>query len=91
VLRGAGIAPPLLLAGHGDEPVEAQAFIAAGRGVTVANALNVIISPEQIAAVPLAGGAPVRHVQAAIMREQRAPAPRAVLDALHEVGHRRGG
>ena len=80
----------MLLAGHGDEPVEAQAFIAAGRGVTVAHALNVIISPEQIAAVPLAGGAPVRHVQAAIMREQRAP-PRALLDALREGGRRRGG
>jgi DNA-binding transcriptional LysR family regulator len=89
VLREAGIDPPILLAGHGDEPVEAQAFIAAGRGVTIAHDLNVLIDPQQIAAVPLAGGAPVRHVQAAIMRGQRSPAPLAVVDALREVGARR--
>jgi DNA-binding transcriptional LysR family regulator len=89
VLRAAQIHPPILRAGHGDEPVEAQAFVAAGRGVTVAHALNVLIAPEQIAAVPLAGGAPVRCVQAAIMREQRAPLARAALDALREVGRRR--
>jgi DNA-binding transcriptional LysR family regulator len=91
VLREARIAPPVLRAGHGDEPVEAQAFVAAGRGVSVAHALNVLIAPEQIAAVPLAGGAPVRRVQAAIMREQRAPLARATLDALREVGRRRAG
>jgi hypothetical protein len=50
----------------------------------------VLIAPAQIAVVPLAGGAPVRHVQAAIMREQRAPLARAALDALREVGRRRG-
>jgi len=85
----AGIAPDLLLAGHGDEPVEAQAFVAAGRGVTIAHALNVLIAPDQIAPVPLAGGAPVRRVQAAIMREHRAPLARAALDALRDVGRRR--
>jgi DNA-binding transcriptional LysR family regulator len=89
VLAGAGVQPPVLLAGHGDEPVEAQAFVAAGRGVTVAHELNVLIAPQQIAAVPLAGGAPVRRVQAAIMREQRAPLARAALDALVEIGRRR--
>jgi DNA-binding transcriptional LysR family regulator len=89
VLHGAGIRPPLLLAGHGDEPVEAQAFVAAGRGVTIAHALNVLIAPDQIAAVPLAGGAPVRRVQAAILRDHRAPLARAALDALVEVGRAR--
>jgi DNA-binding transcriptional LysR family regulator len=89
VLHGAGIAPPLLHAGHGDEPAEAQAFVAAGRGVTVAHDLNVIIAPAQIVAVPLGGGAPVRRIQAALMREQRAPLTRAAVDALVEVGRRR--
>jgi|tagenome__1003787_1003787.scaffolds.fasta_scaffold20795874_1 DNA-binding transcriptional LysR family regulator len=88
VLHGAGLRPALLHAGHGDEPVEAQAFVAAGRGVTIAHALNVLIAPPQIASVPLAG-APVRRVQAAIMRDQRAPLARAALDALVEVGRRR--
>ena len=91
VLSSAGIAPPRLAAGHGDEPVEVQAFVAAGRGVTVAHELNVMVAPDRVVAVPLAGGAPVRHVQAAIMREQRAPLARAALDALVEVGRRRQG
>src|SRR3954452_10905083 len=88
VLATARIKPPPLAAGHGDEPVEAQAFVAAGRGVTVAHELNVLIAADRVAAVPLAG-APVRHVQAALMREQRAPLARAAVDALVEVGRRR--
>jgi DNA-binding transcriptional LysR family regulator len=88
VLQRARLQPPILNAGHGDEPVEAQAFIAAGRGVTVAHRLNVLINPEEIAAVPLKR-APVRRIQAAIMRGQRAPAALAVVDALREVGRRR--
>ena len=87
VLAGARLEPPILHAGQGDEPIEAQAFIAAGRGVTVAHRLNVILDPEQIAAVPLQD-APVRHIQAAIMRDLRAPAALAVVDALREVGRR---
>jgi hypothetical protein len=90
VLEDAAVRPALLHAGHGDEPVEAQAFVAAGRGVMVAHRLNVLIEPDRIAVVPLEG-APVRHVQAAIMRGQRVPAARAVMDALLEVGRRRGG
>jgi DNA-binding transcriptional LysR family regulator len=87
-LQRAGLRPPIVQAGHGDEPVEAQAFIAAGHGVTLAHHLNVIINPDQIKAVPVRDHAPVRFIQAAIMREQRAPAPRAVLDALREIGNR---
>jgi DNA-binding transcriptional LysR family regulator len=89
VLAGAAIRPAIMHAGHGDEPIEAQAFVAAGRGITLAHRLNVLINPDRITAVPLAGGVPVRHVQAAIMRDQRAPAARAVIDALREVGDRR--
>src|ERR687895_696368 len=88
VLAGAGLHPQILHAGHGDEPVEAQAFVAAGHGVMVAHRLNVLVEPERIAVVALKG-APVRHVQAAIMRGQRAPAARAVIDALVEVGRGR--
>jgi DNA-binding transcriptional LysR family regulator len=90
VLREAGIAPALRAAGQGDEPVEAQAFIAAGHGVTVAHELNVLVAGDRVAVVPLAGGTPVRHVQAAVMRDERAPAVRAVVDALREIGRRRG-
>jgi DNA-binding transcriptional LysR family regulator len=88
VLGGAGLRPQILHAGHGDEPVEAQAFVAAGHGVMVAHRLNVLVEPERIAVVALEG-APVRHVQAAIMAGQRAPATRAVVDALVEVGRDR--
>jgi DNA-binding transcriptional LysR family regulator len=89
VLGRAGLRPQILDAGHGDEPVEAQAFVAAGHGVMVAHRLNVLVEPDRIAAVALED-APVRHVQAAIMRGQRSPAARAVIDALLEVGSRRG-
>src|SRR3954463_2731415 len=89
VIDRAGVRPPLLRAGHGDEPVEAQAFVAAGCGITLAHRLNVILTPDQVTAVPLADHAPVRHVQAAIMRAYRAPAARAVVAALREVGQRR--
>jgi DNA-binding transcriptional LysR family regulator len=83
-----GLGPPRLRAGHGDEPVEAQAFVAAGRGVTVAHRLNIVLDPARVAVVALRGG-PVRHVQAAVMRGQGAPATLAALDALREVGRRR--
>lgn len=89
VLDHAGLRPSILHAGHGDEPVEAQAFVAAGHGITLAHRLNVLINPDQITAVPLAGEAPVRHIQAAIMRDHRAPAARAVINALGEIARRR--
>jgi DNA-binding transcriptional LysR family regulator len=89
VLHQAGLQPTVELAGHGDEPVEAQAFIAAGHGVTVAHHLNVLISPQQITVARLVDDAPSRHIQAAIMRENRSPAARAVVDALRKVGRRR--
>jgi DNA-binding transcriptional LysR family regulator len=88
VLGRAGLQPALLHAGHGEEPVEAQAFVAAGRGITLAHRLNVIINPGQVTAVPLAGPAPVRHVQAAVVAAHQAPAARSVIDALREVGLR---
>jgi DNA-binding transcriptional LysR family regulator len=90
VAQRAGVRPRLLRAGAGDEPVEAQALVASGRGVTIAHELNVILDATKIASRPLAGGWPVRRIQAAIMRDHRAPASRALLDALREVGRRRG-
>jgi hypothetical protein len=44
--------PPRLLAGHGDEPVEAQALVAAGRGVTLTHALTVIIDQPNLLSRP---------------------------------------
>jgi DNA-binding transcriptional LysR family regulator len=84
VLEAAGLRPPLLLAGHGDEPVEGQVYVVAGDGVALAYALNVIINPAEIAVRPLAGG-PVRHVQGAVLRGQRAPGALALLDVLREL------
>ncbi len=86
VLAGAGLRPPLLLAGHGDEPVETQVHVVAGDGVALAYELNVVINPAGIAIRPLSGNAPVRYVQAAILRDQRAPGPRALLEVLRELG-----
>jgi DNA-binding transcriptional LysR family regulator len=89
VLQRAGLHPAITSAGHGDEPVEAQAFVAAGHGVTLAHRLNVLLDPAQITAVALAGEAPVRHIQAAVMRDQRAPAARAAIAALRDIGRDR--
>ena len=72
VLMRADLRPAILLAGRGDEPVEAQALVAAGKGVTIAHELGVIIS-DRIAVRPLTGGAPVRRVQAALMRGSSRP------------------
>jgi DNA-binding transcriptional LysR family regulator len=57
VLARAGLRPPLLLAGHGDEPVESQVYVVAGDGVVLAYQLNVIINPAEIAVRPLRGPA----------------------------------
>jgi DNA-binding transcriptional LysR family regulator len=88
VLMHADLRPPILLAGRGDEPVEAQALVAAGKGVTIAHELGVIIS-DRIAVRPLTGGAPVRRVQAALMEGQLAPAARAALEALRTAARAR--
>ena len=84
VLLQGGLRPPIVLAGRGDEPVEAQALVAAGKGITIAHELNVVIS-DRIAVRPLSGGVPVRHIQAAVMAGRLAPAPAATLDAIREV------
>jgi DNA-binding transcriptional LysR family regulator len=83
VLAQAGLHPRIVLAGRGDEPVEAQALIATGKGVAIAHELNVVIS-DRIVVRPLTD-APVRHIQAATMAGGLGPAPRAALDALREV------
>jgi DNA-binding transcriptional LysR family regulator len=85
VLAEAGLRPPLLLAGHGDEPVESQVYVVAGDGVALAYQLNVIINPAEIAIRPLTGPAPVRQVQAALLRGQRAPGALALLEVLREL------
>ncbi len=89
VLAAEGLRPPITLAGHGDEPVETQAFIAAGHGITVAHELNVLIHPRQIVSVAVTGNVPARRIQAAVVRGQHAPLPRAVLGVLQELGARR--
>jgi DNA-binding transcriptional LysR family regulator len=85
VLERASRQPPIVLAGHGDEPVEAQALVAAGSGIALTHELTVIVDRDRVVARPL-DHAPRRTIQAAIMRGQQAPAARALLDALREVG-----
>ena len=88
VLERAPRQPPIVLAGHGDEPVEAQALVAAGSGIALTHELTVIVDRDRVIARPL-DRAPRRTIQAAIMRDQQAPAARALLDALREVGRER--
>jgi DNA-binding transcriptional LysR family regulator len=81
--------PAVVTAGHGDEPIEAQALVAAGRGITIAHDLNVIINSEQVVARPLTGCRSVRHVQAASASGARSPATVATIEALRHVGQKR--
>lgn len=88
ILERAPHQPPIVLAGHGDEPVEAQALVAAGSGIALTHELTVIVDRDRVIARPL-DRAPRRTIQAAIVRGQQAPAARALLDALREVGRAR--
>lgn len=91
ILQAAGIAPDLLLAGHGDEPVELQALVVAGKGITIAHKLNVIISSHRLASRPLADYSGVRHVQVASLPGPHSPTVTAALTALRTIGQRRRG
>jgi DNA-binding transcriptional LysR family regulator len=89
LLAAAAVSPPRLLAGRGEEPVELHALVAAGRGVTVAHDLTVSAARVDVAVRPLAGvTGGGRTIQAAAARGHRAPATRAVLEALREIGRR---
>jgi DNA-binding transcriptional LysR family regulator len=78
--------PPRLLAGHGDEPVEAQALVAAGRGVTLTHDLTVIIDQHSLLSRPLAGERFVRQIAVAHATGPLAPVVGTVLDAIRNVG-----
>jgi DNA-binding transcriptional LysR family regulator len=86
LLRRHGLDPPRLRAGHGDEPVETQALVAAGRGVTVTHDLTVIVSRHDLAVVPISGEAGVRHIDVAHAQGRRSPATATVLDAVLTIG-----
>jgi DNA-binding transcriptional LysR family regulator len=83
-LARGGLRPRLLAAGHGDEPVEGQVYVAAGAGVMVAHALNVIVNPAGVAVRPLLDGLD-RAVELALPRD-RPPATRAVAELLRGLG-----
>jgi len=89
-LADRGLHPPLLLAGHGEEPVEVQALVAAGRGITLSYDLTVVVSEHDLRLIPLVGPAAGRTVSVAVPDGPLTPPVRATLDALIEVGRRRG-
>jgi DNA-binding transcriptional LysR family regulator len=83
-LARARIAPPVRTAGRGDEPVEAQVYVAAGAGVMLAHELNVIVNRHGIEIRPLADGIP-RTIRVAVPAE-RPPATEALLALLRDLG-----
>jgi DNA-binding transcriptional LysR family regulator len=83
ILRTAGLSPQIVRAGRGDEPVDSQALVAAGMGIGVTHSLGVWMSRSDIVVRRLADG-PVRHVQAALLHDHRAPATLALLELLRE-------
>jgi DNA-binding transcriptional LysR family regulator len=80
----AGVDPPLMLAGRGDEPVEAQVYVAAGAGVMLAHELNVLIGRDAIAVRPLRD-APPRRIQAALGAGDRPASTEAILRVVRTV------
>jgi DNA-binding transcriptional LysR family regulator len=86
VLARAGTSPPLLLAGHGDEPVETQALVAAGRGVALTHDLTVVVGGPGLVFRPLADDPGSRRVQVAVLPGPRPPATDAALAALQRIG-----
>ena len=88
--QGEGLDPPRLLAGHGDEPVETQALVAAGRGITLTHDLTVIVNRHQLVTGPLARETGVRHVAVAYAAGPMNPAAETVLHALRAIGDQRG-
>jgi DNA-binding transcriptional LysR family regulator len=81
--------PSRLLAGHGDEPVETQALVAAGRGISLTHDLTVLVNHDQLVVRPLAREPGVRHVAVAAVAGPLSLAAETVLDALREIGVQR--
>ncbi len=90
LLAGLEIRPPIRLAGNGDEPIEAQALVAAGAGITFAHRLNVVLEPDHVTVKPLRRRHEIRHIQAACLPGDRPPAVAATITALEDIGRRRG-
>jgi DNA-binding transcriptional LysR family regulator len=86
VLARAGLHPPLLLAGRGDEPFEAQALVAAGKGIALTHELTVVVSDTGLLPLPLADVPGERLVQAAVLLGPRPAAVDAAERALLQVG-----
>src|SRR4051812_16772210 len=86
VLARAGLRPPLLLAGRGDDPFEAQALVAAGKGIALTHELTVVVSDSGLLALPLADVPGERLVQAAVLPGPRPAAVDAAERALLQVG-----
>jgi DNA-binding transcriptional LysR family regulator len=84
VFRTAGLSPKVVRAGRGDEPVDSQGLVAAGMGIGVTHALGIWMSRADVVVRRLSDG-PVRHIQAALLRDHRAPATLAVLEILREI------
>jgi DNA-binding transcriptional LysR family regulator len=89
ILTSRGLTPRLLHAGRGDEPVESQALVAAGRGITLAYDLTVVVSDHQLTVRPITGPPTHRHVAAALPEGPLTPTVTAAFDALCEAGRRR--
>jgi DNA-binding transcriptional LysR family regulator len=88
VLARHGLTPHLMLAGHGDEPVEVQALVAAGRGVALTHDLTVVVSRHQLAVLPIAGATTTRQVSLAVAEGPLTAAAAIAYDAILEVGRR---
>jgi DNA-binding transcriptional LysR family regulator len=84
-----GIRPTVVRGSRGDELMEAQGLVAAGLGIAISHSLGIWASRTDVVVRRLVGG-PQRHVQAALLKQQRKPAVLATLKLLEELGAERG-
>lgn len=84
-----GISPTVVRGSRGDELMEAQGLVAAGLGIATSHSLGIWASRTDVVVRRLVGG-PQRHVQAALLKQQRKPAVLATLKLLEELGAERG-
>lgn len=90
----AGIDPPVLAAGRGEEPVETQALVAAGQAVALTYQLTVVVSHHALAIVPLEYPRLSRRICVLTLPGRQPPAVETTLAVIRKVGARhrtRGG
>jgi molybdate transport repressor ModE-like protein len=89
--HAAGFEPRVSVEFPTDDYNATQGMVAAGAGITLLPRLALAVPHDDLAVRPLAGGGLSRQVVAAVRRGDQAPATRAMLADIGDVGRRLSG